>query len=117
MATEKNILREIIKRHAKDTLLGNERENLNFVDVIYPFLEKIFGVDICTSSIENGDALQNYYEENYIGNPSFSDITLYVERVAKLCEATEKERDLLNINKELDEYGKKVQATAKVKIM
>ena len=115
MATEKNILREIIKKHAKDTLLGNERENLNFVDVIYPFLEKIFGVDICTSSIENGDALQNYYEENYIGNPSFSEIVFYVERLVELCEATQEERELLGIANDLDKYAEKVKTTKKVK--
>ncbi len=117
MATEENILREIIKKHASDIVKGNDRDNLNFVDVIYPFIEKIFGVDTCVSAIENEDILQNYYEENYTGNPSYSEIEFYVERLVKLCKATEEERDLLDISKDLDIYAEKIKTTAKVKIM
>ena len=44
---EPDTIRQIIKRHTLDVLCGVDRDELDYVDVLYPAIEGLFGVDIC----------------------------------------------------------------------
>ena len=59
-------IRRIIKLHALDVLYGNNgRDDLNYVDALYPAVEALFTTDVCIESIEKKTVLKAYYEENY----------------------------------------------------
>lgn len=62
---EKDTIRQIIGLHALDTLCGNNRDDINYVDGLYPLVEGLFGVDICIESLGDKNLLRSYYEENY----------------------------------------------------
>ena len=62
---ENDTIRQIIGLHALDTLCGNNRDDLNYVDGLYPLVEGLFGVDICIESLGDKNLLRSYYEENY----------------------------------------------------
>lgn len=59
-------IRRIVKLHALDVLYGNNgRDDLNYVDALYPAVEALFTTDVCIESIEKKTVLKAYYEENY----------------------------------------------------
>lgn len=85
--SNKDIIREVIKLHSKDTLFGNDRDELNYVDCIYPHIEKIFGLSICLLSINDPDILRTYYEENFDTSISYNDLLEVFNNVKKSCDS------------------------------
>ena len=60
---EEDVIRRIVKLHVLDTIYGNNRSELDYVDALYPGVEELFGIDACIDSLSNRDALRNSFEE------------------------------------------------------
>lgn len=125
---EKDTIRQIIGLHALDTLCGNNRDDLNYVDVLYPLVEGLFGVDICIESLGDKDLLRSYYEENYDSSKmSYDELNSLFNKSRNVYEegkekAKESNIDFyeksLNVMKEIiDVVSNKVYSTKKTKTM
>lgn len=125
---EKDTIRQIIGLHALDTLCGNNRDDLNYVDGLYPLVEGLFGVDICIESLGDKDLLRSYYEENYDSSKmSYDELNSLFNKSRNVYEegkekAKESNIDFyeksLNVMKEIiDVVGNKVYSTKKAKTM
>ncbi|MFR5756343.1 MAG: hypothetical protein ACLUD7_02800 [Lachnospiraceae bacterium] len=125
---EKDTIRQIIGLHALDTLCGNNRDDLNYVDGLYPLVEGLFGVDICIESLGDKDLLRSYYEENYDSSKmSYDELNSLFNKSRNVYEegkekAKESNIDFyeksLNVMKEIiDVVSNKVYSTKKTKTM
>ena len=114
---EKDTIRQIIGLHALDTLCGNNRDDINYVDGLYPLVEGLFGVDICIESLGDKNLLRSYYEElNSLFNKSRN---VYEEGKEKAKESNiDFDEKALKVMKEIiDVVSKKVYNTKKTKTM
>lgn len=125
---EKDTIRQIIGLHALDTLCGNNRDDLNYVDGLYPLVEGLFGVDICIESLGDKELLRSYYEENYDSSKmSYDELNSLFNKSRNVYEegkekAKESNIDFyeksLNVMKEIiDVVSNKVYSTKKTKTM
>ena len=125
---EKDTIRQIIGLHALDTLCGNNRDDINYVDGLYPLVEGLFGVDICIESLGDKDLLRSYYEENYDSSKmSYDELnSLFNKSRSVYEEGKEKAKESnidfgeksLNVMKEIiDVVSNKVYSTKKTKTM
>ena len=115
-----DIIRRIVKLHVLDTINGNGRDDLNFVDGLYPAIEEMFGIDVCLECIGKKNALKDYYEENYNQEIDYEQLKSYFDSAKKICDniPTDKKDKILKVCKEFrdDVLGKYTQ-TKKTKIM
>ena len=117
----KDVLRKIIKAHSLDTIFGNDnREGLNYVDVLYPYIEKIFGLEVCLTSINDRTYLRSFYEENYESSVSYDKLLEIFSGAKKICESLTESNKLLNVSDEFEEIikeikGKKIAVKTTVK--
>ena len=124
---EKDTIRQIIGLHALDTLCGNNRDDINYVDGLYPLVD-LFGVDICIESLGDKNLLRSYYEENYDSSKmSYDELNslfnksrnVYEEGKEKAKESNiDFDEKALKVMKEIiDVVSKKVYNTKKTKTM
>lgn len=98
----KDILRNIIKKHSLDIIFGNDREELNYVDGLYPFVEMIFGTEICKESIVDEHILKNYYEENYNTIISYDGLLEIFSGAKKICDELDDKNKILKFSKDFE---------------
>ena len=104
-----DILRRIIKVHSLDTVLGNDnREDLNYVDVLYPYVEKIFGLDACLASINDKNSLRSFYEENYELDVSYDKLLEIFSGAKEICDGLTENNKLLNVSDDLEDVIKEI---------
>ncbi len=117
----KDIIRRIIKAHSLDTVLGNNsREDLNYVDVLYPYVEKIFGLDVCLASINDKNLLRSFYEENYESSVNYDKLLEIFSGAKEICEGLTENNKFLNVSDDLKDVieeiiDKKIAIKATVK--
>ena len=105
----KDIIRRIIKAHSLDTVLGNNsREDLNYVDVLYPCVEKIFGLDVCLASINDKNLLRSFYEENYESGVSYDKLLEVFSGAKEICEGLTENNKLLKVSDDLENVIKEI---------
>lgn len=97
-----DIIREVIILHSKDILFGNNRDELNYVDCIYPYIEKIFGLDTCLLSINDPDVLNTYYEGNFNTSISYNNLLEIFNNVKKSCDTLINKDNIINIGENSD---------------
>lgn len=108
------ILTDIIMQHVEDTCFGSKREELNFVDVLYPSLERIFGLENCLNAPMDNDLLRTYYEANYDGISFDSLVDTYVN-AKETCDQVHDKDKLIEVEKKMSEFSNKVQSYRKSK--
>lgn len=105
----KDIIRRIIKAHSLDTVLGNNsREDLNYVDVLYPYVEKIFGLDVCLAAINDKNLLRSFYEENYESSVSYDKLLEVFSGAKEICEGLTENNKLLKVSDDLENVIKEI---------
>lgn len=105
----KDVLVRIIKAHLLDTVFGNEdREDLNYVDVLYPYIEKIFGLDVCLAAINDENLLRSFYEENYESSVSYDKLLEVFSGAKEICEGLTENNKLLNVSDDLENIIKEI---------
>lgn len=105
----KDILRRVIKAHSLDTLIGSDnREDLNYVDVLYPCIEKIFGLDVCLAAINDKNLLKSFYEENYESSVSYDRLLEIFSGAKEICENLTENNKLLNVSNDLEDVIKEI---------
>lgn len=105
----KDIIRRIIKAHSLDTVLGNNsREDLNYVDVLYPYVEKIFGLDVCLAAINDKNLLRSFYEENYESSVSYDKLLEVFRGAKEICEGLTENNKLLKVSDDLENVIKEI---------
>ena len=125
---EKDTIRQIIGLHALDTLCGNNRDDINYVDGLYPLVEGLFGVDICIESLGDKNLLRSYYEENYDSTKmSYDELNSLINKSRNVYEEGKEKAKESNIDfdekalkvmkKIIDVVSKKVYNTKKTKTM
>lgn len=99
----KDILRRIVKMRIVDVLFGVDRDDLNYVDCLYPYVEDIFGIDCCIESSYQDGILKEYYNNNYEADISYEQLLDVFSKAEKLCdELPENKKDkILLVNEEL----------------
>ncbi len=113
---EKDVIRRIIKLHVLDTIYGNKRSELDYVDALYPGIETLFGIDVCIEALENKDSLRAAFEEKYSSDIDYDTLKEYFENATKMCERTKKEEKLLKIYNEIITTMEKVYNSSKTKV-
>ena len=104
---EPDTIRQIIKLHTLDILCGNKREELTYVDALYPAIEGLFGVDICISALGDRNALRAFYESNFDTDVSYDDLRNFFDEARKSCDKIQKEEVYLSAcNTVVDEMSK-----------
>ena len=125
---EKDTIRQIIGLHALDTLCGNNRDDINYVDGLYPLVEGLFGVDICIESLGDKNLLRSYYEENYDSSKmSYDELNSLINKSKRVYEEGKEkakesnidfdEKSLNVMKKIIDVVSNKVSSTKKTKTM
>ena len=125
---EKDTIRQIIGLHALDTLCGNNRDDINYVDGLYPLVEGLFGVDICIESLGDKNLLRSYNEENYDSSKmSYDELNSLFNKSRNVYEEGKEKAKESNIDfdekalkvmkKIIDVVSKKVYNTKKTKTM
>lgn len=105
----KDILRRVIKVHLLDTLIGNDnRDGLNYVDVLYPCIEKIFGLNICLAAINDKNLLRSFYEENYESSVSYDKLLEVFSGAKEICESLTENNKLLKVSDDLENVIKEI---------
>lgn len=105
----KDIIRRIIKAHSLDTVLGNNsREDLNYIDVLYPYVEKIFGLDVCLAAINDKNLLRSFYEENYESSVSYDKLLEVFSGAKEICEGLTENNKLLKVSDDLENVIKEI---------
>lgn len=99
-----NIITEVIEKHFKDTLVGNDREELNYVDVIYPAVEYMFGLHVCIEAIKYKNDSYTYLENRYKGNINFDKFVNTLENIKETCNKIHDNNKLLSVADELYVY-------------
>lgn len=120
--------RQIIGLHVLDTLYGNNREDMNYVDGLYPLVEELFSVDVCIEALNNKNVLKDYYEENYAAsNMSYDDLNSLINKAKNIYEESKEKAKELNVdydkkmlkvcNEIIDIVSKEVYSVKKTKTM
>ncbi len=113
-----DIIRRIVKLHVLDTINGNGRDDLNFVDGLYPAIEEMFGIDVCLECMGNKNALKDYYEENYDQGISYEQLKSYFDSAKEICDnlPIDKKDKILKVCKEfIDDVLEKIYSNKKSK--
>ena len=105
---EKDIIRKIIKLKVIDVINGNNRDSLVYVDVLYPAIEALFGLDVCLDAISNKDVLKDVLEQKYNADIDYDTLKSYFESAVRICERTNDEQRMLNINDDVNNAMKTV---------
>ena len=105
---EPDTIRQIIKLHTLDILYGNNREQLNYVDALYPSIEGLFGIDICTASLGDKNALRTFYEGNFNTEISYDELRNFFDEAKKTCNKIQNEETYLSASKKVVEEVSKV---------
>ena len=113
---EEDVIRRIIKLHVLDTVYGNKRSELDYVDALYPGVEALFEIDTCIEALENKDALRTAFEEKYSSDIDYDTLKAYFDNAAKMCERTKDEEKLLKIYNETISIMEKVYNSSKTKV-
>ena len=108
---QKDILTKIVMLHSIDASLGNNREELNSVDILYPSIEKMFSfnsfgliitdlINYNESKIEKYDtSLEETYYNKFNNDFSYEDVKgLYNESFNTINKISD-EKNLINIEK------------------
>lgn len=114
-----DIIRRIVKLHVLDTIYGNERNDLNFVDGLYPAVEEMFGIDTCLDCIGSKNALKDYYEENYNQEISYEELKSYFNSAKEICDCIpdEKKDKIINVSNDFIKVLEKIYSNKKAKTM
>ena len=99
-----NILIEVVRKHFEDTLKGNNRDELNYVDIIYPAIEFVFGFNVCYHSISDKDIFERAYNDNIGADLDFKGFVSYLNDVKELCNRINDKDKLLKIESDLHEF-------------
>ena len=113
---EEDVIRRIIKLHTLDTIYGHKRNEMDYVDALYPGVETLFGIDTCIESLENKHALRAAYEEKYASDIDYDTLKSYFENAALMCERTKDEEKLMKVYNEIVAAMENVYNTRKTKV-
>ena len=105
---EPDAIRQIIKLHTLDVLYGNNREQLTYVDALYPAIEGLFGVDICTASLGDKNALRTFYEGNFNTEISYDTLRNFFGEAKKACDKINNEETYLLTSKKVESEISKI---------
>lgn len=114
---EKDPIRKIIKSYVKDVTLGNGRDNLNYVDALYPAVELIFGADTCINALENNEVLKKYYDTNFSADISYDNVCRIFSSYINLIEHMKNDEDILMVCNEAIKAFDNLDKTKKSKKM
>lgn len=98
---EPDTIRQIIKLHTLDVLCGNEREELTYVDALYPAIEGLFGVDTCIDALGDKNALRAFYEGNFNTDISYDQLRNFFDEARKTCDKIQSEETYLSACKKV----------------
>ncbi len=90
---EEDIIVKIVRKHILDTIVGNEeKEELDYADIIYPALSALFEPRVLYASAEKKSVLREYYESNYNTNITYDDLLNYFMKAKDGIESTKDEK-------------------------
>ena len=111
---EEDIVVKIVRKHILDTIVGNEdKEELDYVDVIYPALSILFEPEVLYNSAEKKSILREYYESNYDTNITYDDLLNYFAKAKDGIESTKDEKKRLEFVEYLKEVMQNICLTKK----
>ena len=111
---EEDIVVKIVRKHILDTIVGNEdKEELDYVDVIYPALSILFEPEVLYNSAEKKSILREYYESNYDTNITYDDLLNYFVKAKDGIESTKDEKKRLEFVEYLKEVMQNICLTKK----
>lgn len=91
--SEEDIIVKIVRKHILETIIGNEsKEELDFVDIIYPALSVLFEPEVLYNAAERKSVLREYYESNYETNITYDDLLNYFIKAKDGIESTKDEK-------------------------
>lgn len=113
---EQDEIRKIIKLHILDTVLGTEREDLIYVDVCYPSLEKLFNVihlDPINEKLvlPSSEDLKNHFEQNY--DYSYEQFNKTLKKTIDVCKKINNKDKMIGIAREFEEAAAIVYSNKK----
>ena len=112
--SEEDIVVKIVRKHILDTIVGNEnKEELDYVDVIYPALSILFEPEVLYNSAEKKSILREYYESNYDTNITYDDLLNYFIKAKEGIESTKDEKKRLEFVEYLKDTMQKICLTKK----
>ena len=104
---EPDTIRQIVKLHTLDVLCGNKREELTYVDALYPAIEGLFGVDTCISALSDENALREFYEGNFNTDIGYDVLRNFFDEARKTCDKIQSDEAYLSACKTVvDEMSK-----------
>lgn len=92
---ENDVIRHIVMMHTLDVLCGTEKETLNYVDVLYPAVEGLFGVDNCIESLGNKYVLRAYFESEFDSHISYDKLCEFFYNAKNTCNNIKEEKNYL----------------------
>ena len=111
---EQDIIVKIVRKHILDTVVGNEeKEELDYVDIIYPALSVLFEPEVLYNSAEKKSILREYYESNYDTNITYEDLLNYYIKAKEGIESTKDEKKRLEFVEYLKDTMQKICLTKK----
>ena len=106
---EQDIIVKIVRKHILDTVVGNEeKEELDYVDIIYPALSVLFEPEVLYNSAEKKSILREYYENNYESNITYDDLLNYFVKAKDGIESTKDEKKKMEFVDYLKETMKNI---------
>ena len=106
---EQDIIVKIVRKHILDTVVGNEeKEELDYVDIIYPALSVLFEPEVLYNSAEKKSILREYYENNYESNITYDDLLNYFVKAKDGIESTKDEKKRMEFVDYLKETMKNI---------
>lgn len=111
---EEDIIVKTVRKHIFETIIGNdEKEELDYVDIIYPSLAVLFDPEVLYNSAENKSVLREYYESNYDTNITYEDLLNYFIKAKEGIESTKDEKKRLEFVEYLKDTMQKICLTKK----
>lgn len=111
---EQDIIVKIVRKHILETIVGNdEKEEIDYIDIMYPALSVLFEPDVLYNSAETKSLLRDYYEANYDTNITYDDLLNYFNKAKDGIEGTKDEKKRLEFVEYLKETMQKICLTKK----
>lgn len=92
---EEDIIRQIVMMHTLDVLGGTENETLSYVDVLYPAIEGLFGVDNCIEALGNKYVLRAFFESEFETDISYDKLCKFFINAKNTCTSIKQEQNYL----------------------
>jgi len=114
---EPDLIRKIIMLHILDTVIGNNREDLEYVDVCYPCIENVLNV-MYLDPIKNelrlpsSEDFENYFDQNY--DYSYADFYNVIKDAKDDCEKYNDKNNIRFVEKRLEDAAAIVYSTKKI---